>query len=99
MIRATLAALIDRVINALAPAPVDRARQLAEYEAGIDAFEPDELWAAAHLKPPAATSSPFPPGAATPLGGGGPISRCGCTFDPPLADWEQELHNSSSHHQ
>lgn len=73
--RRIIADLIDRLLNSVAPVPVDRAEQLAEYEAGIDAFEPDELWAAAHLKQSATTSSAAPWQAAhTPplAGGGGP---------------------------
>lgn len=101
--RRLLAAIVDRMLASIAPLPVDRAEQLADYEAGIDVFEPDELWAAAHLKQPADTVAPsFPPaaGPTPPSGVGGPeLARCTCTFDPPLADWEQELHNVHSHDQ
>lgn len=93
-----VAALIDRLLNSFAPLPTDRAEQLAQYEAGVEVFEPDELWAASHLQQPATTNSAAPWQAAhTPplAGGGGPKSRCDCAFDPPLADWEQELHNIS----
>jgi hypothetical protein len=59
-------------------------RRLADYEAGIEAFEPDELWAATHLKQPAtarcmesAQEQPQDIRTHPPTGGGGPQM-----FDP-----------------
>lgn len=71
-----IADLIDRLLNSFAPLPTDRAAELADYEAGIDVFEPDELWAAAHLDPSATTSSAAPWQAAhiPPVAGGGGLT-------------------------